>query len=79
MQRDTTWAVKNQKTVTAVNIAETGLDRAIWYLQSTTTTWSAAAAGGVLTGYNFDKTYSDVPGGQYRIKFSSGPYQRRKL
>ncbi|MFH1380079.1 MAG: hypothetical protein ABII23_07360, partial [bacterium] len=29
--------------------------------------------GTVITGYDFDKTYDDIEGGQYRIQFSSGP------
>jgi len=73
MQNNSTWAVRNQKTTTAINLAEAGVDRAVWELQSTTTTWLAAAAGTSLSGYNFDTTYTDIPGGSYRIKISSAP------
>lgn len=71
-QSDTNWAVKNTRTTTAANFAEAAIDRGAWKLQSTTATWFAASAGTVIPGYNFDITYNDIPGGTYRIKFSSG-------
>ncbi len=73
VQRDTTAAVRNQRTTTAANFAEAGVDRAVWILQSSTYTWSRAVSGLPLTGYNFDVKYSDVPGGTYRIRVTSGP------
>lgn len=73
IQHDTNMAVKTQKNITSSNFAEAGIDRAIWKLQSTTTTWKSASVGTVLTGYNFDTTYTDVPGGKYRIRITSGP------
>jgi hypothetical protein len=72
LQNDTKWAVKEQKATTAVGLAEAGIDRGTWKLQSSTTTWASAYAGGIIPGYNFDTTYSDVPGGTYRIKFIAG-------
>jgi hypothetical protein len=74
IQNDTNWAVKEQKSSTAINFAEAGIDRGAWKLQSSTNTWFAAAAGTIINGYNFDTTYSDVPGGTYRIKFTAGTY-----
>ncbi len=71
LQHDMRWAVKQQKSVSAVNLAEAGLDRGQWKLQSTTTTWENASIGTVIAGYNFDTTYRDIPGGSYRIRFSS--------
>jgi hypothetical protein len=72
LQNDTNWTVKQEKTTDAINFAEAGIDRGAWKLQSATTTWTAAAAGTVIPGYNFDTTYTDIPGGTYRIKFTSG-------
>jgi len=72
IQSDTTTAVNQQKNSSAVNLAEAGIDRGTWKLQSTTSTWAAASLGVVIPGYNFDTTYRDVPGGTYRIKFTNG-------
>lgn len=65
--------VREQKKTQALNLADAGVDRAVWKLKSSTATWKAAADGIVITGYNFDQAYTDVEGGVYRIKISSGP------
>jgi Tfp pilus assembly protein PilX len=74
LQNDSNWAVKQQKTTTAANLAEAAIDRGSWKLQSSTATWATVYAGGTVPGggYNFDKTYTDVPGGTYRIKLIAG-------
>ncbi len=72
LQNDTRWTVKQQKSSDAFNLAEAGLNRGTWELQSTTSTWAAAATGTIIPGFNFDTTYADVTGGTYRIKFTSG-------
>ena len=64
-------AVKNQRSTTAFNLAEAAVERGYWKIQSTTQTWADASTGTVITGYNFDVTYADVPGGTYRIKITS--------
>lgn len=66
-------SVKDRKSTVAFNLAEAGADRAYWKLKSSTTTWANARLGVPLAGYNFDQTYTDVPGGAYRISISSGP------
>ncbi|MCX5797376.1 MAG: hypothetical protein NTY77_17940 [Elusimicrobia bacterium] len=71
VQRDTLHSVKNRQSTTAFNLAEAAVDRGVWKLASSTYTWSEAAAGHTISGYNFDVTYADVPGGTYRIKFSA--------
>lgn len=73
VQLDTRQSVKDSKTTTAFNLAEAGIDRAYWKLKSSTSTWAAARAGVVITGYNFDTNYADVTGGVYRISVTSGP------
>jgi len=75
IQNDTRWAVKEQKSTSAINLAEAAIDRGTWKLQSTTSTWNAAAAGQAVAGYHFDTTYYDIPGGSYRIRFSSAANQ----
>lgn len=71
MQHDSLWAVKDQKSTAAINLAEAAIDRGAWKLQSSTYTWSQAAAGATIAGFNFDVTYYDVPGGSYRIRFAT--------
>lgn len=76
LQNDTKWSVNNQRKTVAINLAQAAVDRAQWKLQSSTATWFAAAAGNltsVTTGYNFDVTYNDIPGGSYRISIVPGP------
>ncbi len=64
-------AVKNQKATTSFNLAQAAVERGLWKIQSTTQTWADASTGTVITGYNFDVTYRDVPGGTYRILVQS--------
>ncbi len=76
-QQDTKMSVKTIKTSLAFNLAEAGIDRGMWKLKSSSSTFAAALNGTAVTGYNFDSTYTDVPGGKYRIKFSSGPASKQ--
>ncbi len=73
LQQDTKMAVKSQKNTLAFNLAEAGVDRGMWKLKSSTATFSDALAGNIIAGYNFDSTFTDITGGTYRIRFSSGP------
>jgi len=70
------WSIQQQKKSIAFNLAEAGIDRGLWKLKSSTTTWEMASKGQVISGYNFDTLYDDIKGGVYRIKFSSGPGSR---
>ncbi|MBU0952397.1 MAG: hypothetical protein KKH91_06225 [Elusimicrobia bacterium] len=72
-QNQTKWSVKQQRKSVAFNLAETGIDRGMWKLKSSTSTWDMASKGKITNGYNFDTTYTDISGGIYRIKFTSGP------
>lgn len=71
--QESKWSVKDQQTTTTFNLVEGAVDRGMWKLKSATGTWAAAAAGTVIAGYNFDTTYADDTGAQYRIRFASGP------
>lgn len=73
VQQEAKISVKDMKSTAAFNLAEAAIDRGMWKLKSTTTTWRDAADGTVIAGYNFDTTYTDVPGGTYRVRFTSGP------
>lgn len=74
VQVETRAAVKSQKTTTAFNLAEAGVERGMWKLKSSTSTFATAQAGHALAGYAFDVTYTDVDGGTYRISMTSTVY-----
>jgi hypothetical protein len=71
VQNDTKISMKNQRSTTAFNLAEAALDRGYWEVKSSTITWNKAINGQALPGYRFDTTYTDVPGGSYRVSVSS--------
>lgn len=73
LQNETKWSVKYKRSTIAFHLAEAGIDRSVWKLKSSTGTWNQATTGVVIGGYDFDTTYSDISGGEYRIQFSSGP------
>lgn len=73
VRNEAQWSVKDQKSTIAFNLASAAVERGMWKLKSSTGTWNQAANGIPIAGYDFDVTYSDMPGGYYRIKFSSGP------
>lgn len=76
IQQDTKQTVKTSKSTLAYNLAEAGIDRGMWKLKSSTSTFSQARNGTAITGYNNDSVYSDISGGTYRIRFASGPTSR---
>src|SRR3989339_391764 len=66
---------KQTKSTRAFHLAEAGIDRGIFKLNESGI-WDVAVLGTAIPGYtgsSTDSTYSDVEGGYYRIKFSSGP------
>ncbi len=74
VQIDAKASVKNQKTTTAFNLAEAAVERGMWKLKSSTSTFAQVQNGGAgLTGYSFDTTYTDVSG-SYRISLTSTTY-----
>ncbi len=72
-RQEARWSVKQQKSTVAFNLADAAIDRGMWKLKSSTSCWAQAAVGTVQAGYNFDTVYTDIEGGVYRIRFSTGP------
>lgn len=68
-------SVKNAQSTTAFNLAEAAIDRGMVMLKSSTSTWATAQLGKPISGYEFDQTYTDVPGGTYRVCFASTTFQ----
>jgi Tfp pilus assembly protein PilX len=72
VQKESRWSVKENKSTSAFHQAEAGIDRAVWKLNEKSSNWDDASTGVTFSGYNNDKTYTDVPGGAYRVQISSG-------
>ncbi|HMU95714.1 MAG TPA: hypothetical protein PKB12_01330 [Elusimicrobiota bacterium] len=72
-KNESKWSTRDQMTMVAFNGADGAIDRGVWKLKSSTSTWAQASTGAVIAGYDFDTTYTDLPGINYRIRFSSGP------
>src|SRR4051812_10401553 len=73
VQNESKWTVKEQRTTRAFQLAESAVERGFQQIILSTVTWSTLQAGGALTGFNYDQTYTDLSGGQYEIKMISGP------
>ncbi len=73
VQNDTKISVKDQKSSFAFSLAEAAVDRGYWKVKGSTSTFDIAMTGGVLYGYNNDVKYTDISGGNYRVRISSGP------
>lgn len=71
VQNESKLSVHDSKNTSAFNLAQAGVDRGMWMVKSSTQVCANAIAGIVPAGYKFDVTYSDVPGGTYRISISS--------
>ncbi|MBI5245916.1 MAG: hypothetical protein HY923_01950 [Elusimicrobia bacterium] len=73
VQTEAKWTVKQGKSTSAYHLAEAGQDRAIWHLVLSSANWSNALSATAQAGYNGDVQYTDLPGGAYTVKYSSGP------
>lgn len=73
VQNEARWATKQKQSTTAFHLAEAALDRGVWKLKEKSSNWTDAEAGTVIAGYDNDQVYTDIAGGSYKIKFSSGP------
>jgi hypothetical protein len=77
VRQETKETVRNQRSATAFNLAEAGIDQGIWKLQESVDVWNAAKAATPITGYTGTTTYSltfaSGDGGLYSVRFSSGP------
>ena len=71
VQNEAKLSVKDQQSTGAFNLAEAAIERGVWALKASTGSWARARDGEVTAGYDFDVTYRDIPGGSYRIRFST--------
>jgi hypothetical protein len=68
VQHETDWAMKEQRSTRAFQLAETAVERGFQQLILSTGNWTTIQGGGTVTNYNFDHTYTDMYGGSYEIK-----------
>jgi len=73
MQQNSVQTQDASKKNKSFQLAEAGQDRASWKLRESDSTWNIVAGTGTLINYNNDYVYTDVAGGSYKIKISSGP------
>src|SRR5258708_24066282 len=73
VQNESRWTLKEQRTTRAFELAESAVDRGFQQLIVSTSAWANIQAGTIPSGYNFNQTYSDLYGGQYQVRISSGP------
>lgn len=71
-QRESKWSVAQSRSNTAFHLAEAATERGYLIVAQSTTTYQSIQNGAVLTGYNYDTAYTDVPGGRYAIRITSG-------
>ena len=73
VQHEAKWSVKQGQNTNAFQLAEAAVDRGYQKIAESTSTWQAVKTGVVQAGFDFDTSYSDIEGGTYAIKLSSGP------
>lgn len=76
IQRESKQTIRDSRRTLAFNLAEAAVERGMWKLKSSTSTFNEAKLGIIIPGFNMDTSYGDIPNGLYRIKFSSGPGTR---
>ncbi len=72
LQTESKQSVNHQKSTVAFQLAEAAVAKGVAKLTESRKNWTDAVAGTELVGYNDDVSFSDIPGGKYKIKFSTG-------
>ncbi|HOX23999.1 MAG TPA: hypothetical protein PLL10_11075, partial [Elusimicrobiales bacterium] len=70
-------SVSQKASTKAFHLAEAALDRGYWKLIESQSNWTATSSG-TISGYNFDRDYADIDGGDYAISISSYPGDSEK-
>jgi hypothetical protein len=73
VRNEALWSTKQKRTTNAFHLAEAAVDRGLWKLTESEENWQKAITGTPITHYNNDFEYTDVAGGKYKIKITSGP------
>lgn len=79
LSQESNWTVKLGESTSALQLAESGISKAIWKLAESEETYNEVSGTMTLAGFNFDKIYSDISGGEYKIKISSGSTEDERI
>lgn len=72
VQSESRWTLKQKRANKAYYAAEAGVERALWMLRSSSSTYDAIVNDGTVpSGYKLDRIYTDSGAGSYQIGLSS--------
>lgn len=71
-EREAKWSTMQKRNTTAFHLAEAATERGYLIVTLSTANYWSIQNGTPLTGYNYDTAYSDVAGGTYAIRITSG-------
>ncbi len=72
-QYESRWTLKEQRTTRAYQLAESAVEHGFQNLLLSTSTWYDIQALTPIVGFQFDRTYTGVSGGEYQINYTQGP------
>lgn len=72
LQNESKQAVQRQRSTVAFQLAEAAVAKGVSKITETRKNYMDAIAGIPLSDYNDDREYTDVPGGKYKVKITSG-------
>lgn len=73
VKHETGQSEKERQNNNAFQLAEAAVDRGYQKIAESTTTWNRLMRGTIPAGFNFDTSYTELPGGAYTISICSGP------
>ncbi|HVE12280.1 MAG TPA: hypothetical protein VNI01_02695 [Elusimicrobiota bacterium] len=77
-QYESRWTAKESQSTRAFHLAEAGIEKGYLILTQSTGTWVALQNQGTqITGFKFDRSYTDLNGGSYTVGISSGPQSQQ--
>jgi len=77
VQNEARWSMKQQRNMSAFELADAAIDRGFRKISGSTTTWGDLQNGIVPVGYNFDTAYADLGSGTYAVSITSGPQSQQ--
>lgn len=77
VQNETRWSMKQQRNMSAFQLAEAAIDRGYARVTVSTGDWNAIQAGNIPSTYLFNTTYTDLSSGTYTVKIASGPEEQQ--
>lgn len=66
-------SVDSRKSISAYEIANACVQKALWAINLNTDNWMNLAEGAQLAGYDGNTVFDDIPGGKYKVTITTGP------